>query len=110
MRTKQAKEALLAFLRDELDKRGERFSPRGDAVEPYVELWPSRPRSGIRVAELGFATENAGASYMQSDMPHGLLVCAAAERLLIDLCDEELEEAENSKWALCQAIWPDKED
>ena len=106
MRVKEAKEQVLAFLRNELRKRGERTAPNGEEVEPYIELWPNRSRSGIRVAELGFMTSHGGGAFMQSDMPHGLLVCAATERLLLDLCDEELDEAENSKWALTEAIWP----
>lgn len=106
MHVKEAEKQLLLFLREEQLKHG---GMNPDA-QPYLYRWPTRPRVGIRVSELGWSTSHAGMAYMQSDIPYGLLVCAAAERLLLDLTYEDLDEAENSKWALAQAIWPDKAD
>lgn len=49
-----------------------------------IYLWPTDPNVGIRVAEVSVSTGSAGASWMQSDLPHGLVVCAQVERVLLE--------------------------
>lgn len=111
MHLSRAKREVLAFLDAELARRGENTTNSGKPVFSYLELWPMRPRVGIRVAEIGFTwgdggPGSGGATYMQSD-PGGLPVCAAAERLIIDIMEEVGdEEIENSKWMLCEVMWP----
>ena len=51
-----------------------------------VYMWPALtdPYVGIRVAEVSISTTNAGCSWMQSDLPRGLAVCAQVERVLLE--------------------------
>lgn len=60
---------------------------------------------GLRIAEVGWSHMNGdgtghGFAFMQSDLPHGLAVCAQTERLLITMIapeadmDEQKREAE----------------
>lgn len=41
------------------------------------------PEAGLRVAEVDWSDGKAGAAFMQSDLPHGLAVCAQTERAII---------------------------
>lgn len=103
MNIQKAEKKLLAFLQAEHLKRG------GSAdFEAYLYRWPYSHLAGVRVAEMGWASSRAGAAYMQSDIPHGLLVCAAAERLLLDYCAEDDEEVERSQWGMTEVLWPEE--
>lgn len=48
-----------------------------------IHIWPLNEWIGIRVAEVSISNDTSGASWMQSDIPHGLAVCAQTERVLL---------------------------
>ncbi len=73
-----------------------KYADKDTSVRIYK--WPDST-VGIRVAEVSFFTDNAGASYMQSDLPYGLAVCAQVERYIIALVEETDEEEELSRLA-----------
>lgn len=60
----------------------EQETPPGFTVS--LVTW-SLPEAGFRVAEVDWVRDDrkAGASFMQSDLPYGLAVCAQAERAII---------------------------
>ncbi len=67
-----------------------------------------RPYCGIRVAEVSFHNDRGGSSYMQVDVPYGLLTCAAVERILLALVEDwEDEEIEEEWWRLERVIEQD---
>lgn len=101
MDIRKAKKLVLAFLDEQLTPE-----QREAGFHSYMECWPRRGSLvGIRVAEVGWMASNSGSTWMQSDAPWGLAVCAAVERLLLDYCDEELDEVENySKPILVQLV------
>lgn len=113
MDIRKAKKEVEAFLLAESQRRGERT----DRVA--IELWERwSVLVGARVAEVSFefgepgTVGSGGAAFMQVDVPHGLAVCAAVERLIIAMCagDWPVDELEDDKWRLVQAIWPAKEE
>ena len=57
------------------------------AQRAYIYTWDPGPH-GTRVVECGWSTPTGGACYMSSD-PDGLGVCAAVERAVIDLMDND---------------------
>ena len=70
---------------------------------------------GFRVAEVSFWRDRGGgtgggSSYMQSDAPHGLLVCAATERAVIAFVEEWPAEQQHEEiWRLALVISEDDE-
>ncbi len=58
----------------------------GWTVDIYT--WPRDEWVGVRVAEVSISTASAGTSWMQSDLPHGLAVCAQVERVLLEYVGE----------------------
>jgi hypothetical protein len=101
MTLKQAKDKVLEVLQD-------RF-PETEVSVYYWQDGDIEDTYAIRVAEVGFVQRNAtgitGGCYMQSDLPHGLAVCAQVERYIISLTknfepEEILEERERLLWLL----------
>ena len=64
-----------------------------------------RPWVGVRVAEISFYNASGGASFMQVDIPYGLLLCAAVERYILALVDgwEDIE-IEEELWRLEEVV------
>lgn len=65
----------------------------------FIYTWPRTKATnvGVRVAEVGWSTGMGGAVYMQSD-PDGLAVCAAVERLIIELLNgDDREDGDDSE-------------
>lgn len=52
-----------------------------------------RPFCGVRVSEVDFVSGNSGASFMQVDVPFGLLLCSATERVIM-ACVEDWDAME----------------
>jgi len=67
------------------------------SIVDYLDRNPStrteRPWCGVRVAEVDFHTEDAGASYMQVEVPIALAICAQAERCILALVEGWNKEA-----------------
>lgn len=89
---------------------------------PQVVYWQpnlaQRPDLvGVRVAEIDFPWHHAtnpnlsgGSSYMQVDLPHGLAVCAAAERFVLEVTlagTVNDEEVASCAWRVLLAIVDD---
>ena len=82
------------------------YSPTGKAHDIQQSI-KERPYCGIRVSEVSFSKANGGCSFMQVDVPHGLAVCAATERVLLALVEEwEEEEIEDEFWRLQELLKP----
>lgn len=100
------------------------FNLETDEIEIYA--WSDPPLNemkrnkvvGFRVAEVSFTRRGregdgfitAGSSYMQSDTPHGLAVCAATERAVIGFVEEwEPQYQHEEVWRLVYLISEDDE-
>lgn len=59
-----------------------------------IHLWTTAGSRtiGIRISEVSYFDGRHGWSYMSSDLPKGLAVCATVERLILELMDGEEEE------------------
>ena len=82
--------------------------------DPPLETMKRNKAVGFRVAEVSFVRRApnsvGGSSYMQTDAPIGLAVCAATERAVISLVEEwEPEEQHEEIWRLCHLICEDAE-
>jgi hypothetical protein len=105
MKREKAEREVIKFLAKESEKH------KQGHLTPRVEYWPNE--NDVRVAEVSFASNSAGFAFMQSDVPHGIAVCALVERLVLDLIDEESlldadDELDGDKWRLACAIWSEE--
>lgn len=60
----------------------------GKPVECVITLWAVE---SVRVAEVDWHIGLSGSSYMQSDLPYGLAVCASVERWIIALVHGDMD-------------------
>lgn len=77
-----------------------RFSEIGLSPDGVVEIvrWSDGPW-GVRIAEVGYSINEgdgkaSGFTFMQSDLPYGLAVCAQVERLLVTMLAENADDDE----------------
>jgi hypothetical protein len=60
-------------------------------IYDYYDRTPAKRKErkwvGVRVAEIDCSCPNAGASYMQTDMPWGIAFCGQVERCIIALIE-----------------------
>lgn len=84
--------------------------PATDGMKWEILRWddPSGSGPALQVAEVGQDGGKNGWTYMQSDLPHGLAVCAAVERLTLAVQDGDAdwieEEAGNVRFLMTTVV------
>jgi hypothetical protein len=72
----KVEEFLQQFCKGDLKAKVYDYLGRGDTLK-------ERPFVGVRVAEVSFFNDRGGCSFMQSDVPEGLAMCAQVERCIL---------------------------
>lgn len=100
-----------------ISKAWDGFDSETDEITIYAwsdppSVMKRHPLVGFRVAEVSCARTRpdsiGGSSYMQGDTPHGIAVCAAAERAVIALVEDwPIEEQHSEFWRLAELISED---
>lgn len=71
----------------------QQFAPKGTTPKIYDYFGgesaerEQHPWCGVRVAEVSFVSNRSGCAFMQTDLPHGLAVCAQVERCILAILE-----------------------